>query len=224
MGLGLPPLLVLSDRHQADRRPLVETMAAAVEGGARAVVLREKDLAPSQRLRLGTELAELLAPVGGMLMVAGPDVEMASTIGAAGVHLASADRFPAEPGELVVGRSCHGVADVLAAASEGADYATLSPVFLSASKPGYGPPLGTRGLATAARATALPVVALGGITPANARSCMAAGAAGVAVMGTVMSAEDPTSVTAAVLSAIEGSGAGTPAPASPCPEERQRCR
>lgn len=208
MGIGLPPLLVLSDRHQADRLPLVETLAAAVGGGARAIVLREKDLARAQRQRLAAELSEVLAPIGGRLILAGADVELASTIGAAGIHLASADPFPAEHGELMVGRSCHGVGDVLAAAAEGADYATVSPVFASLSKPGYGPALGIQGLATAAGATSLPVIALGGITPDNARSCMAAGAAGLAVMGNVMRADDPTTATAELLSALDGCGVG----------------
>ncbi|MDP8987722.1 MAG: thiamine phosphate synthase, partial [Actinomycetota bacterium] len=72
-GRLLPPLLVLTDRHQA-RAGLVATVAAAVEGGARAVVLREKDLAGDARLRLAGALWGLLDPVGGTLLLAGADV------------------------------------------------------------------------------------------------------------------------------------------------------
>jgi thiamine-phosphate pyrophosphorylase len=79
---------------------------------------------------------------------------------------------------------------VAAARDADADYATLSPIFPTASKPGYGPPLGVEALRAAAE-SGLPVFALGGVLPENARSCREAGAHGVAVMGPVMRAQDP---------------------------------
>ncbi|KMO17976.1 thiamine monophosphate synthase, partial [Methylobacterium indicum] len=84
----------------------------------------------------------------------------------------------------LLGVSAHSLAEVRAAREAGADYVTLSPIFLTASKPGYGPALG---LAALGEATALmPVVALGGLDPTTAPSCRAVGAAAVAVMGLVM--------------------------------------
>ncbi len=79
---------------------------------------------------------------------------------------------------------------------------TLSPLFESPSKPGYGPSLGLDGLRAAAPRIPIPVVALGGVTPENARPCIRAGAAGVAVMDTVMRAADPGAVAADLLAAI----------------------
>lgn len=67
---ALPRLLLLTDR-QACARPLLEVLAAAVAGGARAVVLRERDLPPADRARLAAQIAELLAPVDGLLVLAG---------------------------------------------------------------------------------------------------------------------------------------------------------
>ncbi len=205
-GDALPELLVLTDRRQAARLGLVTILAAAVVGGVRAVVLREKDLGRAERVDLGCALAEILAPVGGTLLVAGADVDLATSIGARGLHLAAADPFPDDRGGLLVGRSCHNVEELQAAATEGADYATASPVYASLSKPGYGPALGPAGLGVGARATTVPVIALGGITPANAGACLAAGAAGVAVMGTVMRADDPTAATIALLAALAREG------------------
>ncbi|MHB1535713.1 MAG: thiamine phosphate synthase, partial [Acidimicrobiales bacterium] len=72
---------------------------------------------------------------------------------------------------------------------------TLSPINPSASKPGYGPPLGPEALT----GLALPTWALGGVGVGNARACVAAGAAGVAVMGAIMAAGDPAAATAAIL-------------------------
>jgi thiamine-phosphate diphosphorylase len=202
----LPPLLVLTDRGQA-RDGLVATVAAAVEGGARAVVLREKDLPGDERARLAGALRALLDPVGGTLLVAGADVGGARAAGAGGVHLAAADPTPEDPGGLVVGRSCHDAGELRRAAAGGAHYATVSPVFASPSKPGYGPALGLGGLGALAAAAPIPVYALGGVSPASAGACLAAGAAGVAVMGAVMGADDPAAATAELLAAL-GAAAG----------------
>ena len=201
----LPALLVLTDRHQA-RSGLVPTVAAAVAGGAQAVVLREKDLAGEARRCVAVSLRACLDPVGGALVIAGADVSLAREVGASGVHLGADDPWPAAVGDLVVGRSCHGRDDLARAADEGAHYATLSPVFASPSKPGYGPALTSDGLAEMVASAALPVYALGGVDAGSAPACIAAGAAGVAVMGAVMASEDPAGAAEAlVLSLAAGS-------------------
>jgi thiamine-phosphate pyrophosphorylase len=79
---------------------------------------------------------------------------------------------------------------VAAAASAGADYVTLSPIFLTASKPGYGPALGVAAIGRAAD-LGIPVIALGGVTADRLRPCIDAGAAGVAVMGEIMRSDEP---------------------------------
>src|SRR5680860_1231000 len=72
------------------------------------------------------------------------------------------------------------------AGAEGCDYVTLSPVFATASKPGYGPALGLPGLAAFTTGAAPPAYALGGVHPPDVADCLAAGASGIAVMGPVM--------------------------------------
>jgi thiamine monophosphate synthase len=163
-----------------------------VDAGARAVVLREKDLPDAERARLADALRAVLEPAGGVLVVAGP-------AGAAGgadlVHLAARDPFPgARPAG--VGRSCHSAAELARAAAEGADWVTLSPLRATASKPGHGPALGTDGLAALLREVpgTPPVYALAGVVPDDVAACRAAGAVGVAVMGAVM--RDPGLVAA----------------------------
>jgi thiamine-phosphate diphosphorylase len=191
----LPPLLVLTDRTQC-AGPLVDTVAAALDGGARAVVLREKDLTEHERDCLAEELRALLDPVGGVLVRAG------AAGGAGAVHLAARDPFP-QPRPVLVGRSCHSSDELMRARGEGCDYVMISPVFPTASKPGYGRPLGLAGLASLA-ALAPPAYALGGIRPADVPGCLAAGARGIAVMGPIMRTP---SIVPAYLAALEDTAA-----------------
>jgi len=100
----------------------------------------------------------------------------------------------------ILGRSCHDAAELAHATGEGCDYVTLSPVFPSPSKPGYGPALGPDRFGALCARAGLPVYALGGITTAaQAAACRAAGAHGVAVMGAVMRADDPAAAVKELL-------------------------
>ena len=178
----LPRLLVVTDRAQAVG-PLPDVVADAVAAGVRAVVLRDRDLPDDERTALAADLRAVLDPVGGLLVAAG-------TVGSDAVHLAAADPFP-RPRPALVGRSCHSVAELVQARAEGCDWAFLSPVFPTASKPGYGPALGVEGFARL-QPLGPPAYALGGVGPGDVPALLAAGAAGVAVMGPVM--RDPSVV------------------------------
>ena len=187
-----PPLFVVSDRAQA-RQKLTAIAEAAFLGGCRWFSLREKDLPAAERRALLAELVVLGGRFGAVVGVH-EDIAAAVATGAQGVHLpAGGDPAAARirlPGALI-GASAHSVAETAALLQAGADYVTLSPIFASASKPGYGPALGLDGLAACVAACAGPVIALGGVTAANVPLCLAAGARGVAVMGEVMRADDP---------------------------------
>lgn len=204
VGRGLPRLLVLTDRHRC-HGDLVVTLAAVVAAGARAVVVREKDLPEADRSELAAEVGALLAPVGGVVILASGRLPPPAAAGRAqrGIHLAAADP-PADVAEgILVGRSCHDADEVRRATDERADYVTVSPVHPTASKPGYGPALAADGLADlVAVAGCTPVYALGGVTPATVPACLAAGAHGVAVMGGIMGADDPGEAAAELVAAI----------------------
>ncbi len=198
------PLLVITDRHQA-RHP-IETIAEAVgRGGGRWLLLRDRDLAPTERRDLAVRLTRIASEHGIALSVS-TDVELAAAVGAAGIHLqAAAAVAPARQrlgSTAVIGVSAHALADVAAAAAADADYVTLSPIFLTSSKPGYGPALGVAALRAAA-AYDIAVLALGGVTADTAGGCLAAGAQGIAVMGEVMRADDPGVVVDALMRACE---------------------
>lgn len=206
VGLALPqpPLLVISDRRQM-RLPVEAWAEAVFRGGCRWLSLREKDLEPAARLALLRRLVETGRRYGAAVTLHGDPAE-ALAAEAAGVHLPGGGSPRAARRLLgaaaLIGVSAHARAEAEAAAHAGAGYVSLSPVFPSASKPNYGPPLGLAGLRAAAGGLAVPVVALGGVTEANAAGCLAAGAAAVAVMGPVARAADPAAATARLLAAL----------------------
>lgn len=188
----LPPLLVVTDGSATAGRPLTAVIGAAIDGGARAVLLREKHLSRRERSRLAEQIAVLLSPVGGVLLVASDP-----SVPADGIHLSASDPTP-EPLSALTGRSCHMSADVARAAAEGCCYAVLSPIYRTISKPGYGPALGPAALGR----HVLPVWALGGVDVDTAASCIEAGAGGVAVMGAIMRSPDPARTVAQLCAAL----------------------
>ena len=198
--LPLPPLLVISDRHQA-RRPLEEVAAAAFAGGCRWFSLREKDLPAEDRRRLLAALVALGRRFGAVV-TAHEDIAAIAAVGGDGIHLPSGGSPAAARARLggaLIGASAHSADEASALLRAGADYVTLSPVFITLSKPGYGPALGLDGLARIVAQVPGDIVALGGITPENAAACLAAGARGIAVMGEVMRAADPQATVEYIL-------------------------
>lgn len=196
-----PPLLVITDRATA-AGPVEDIVAAALRGGCRWLMWRDKESGRAVRERSARQALALCRAAGAVLTVNG-DIDLARTLGAGGVHVQAAAEMAQARGVLgagaLIGVSCHSAAEVAAAAAAGADYATLSPIFLTDSKPGYGPAIGLTTLRTVCAATALPIVALAGIDEGNAGLCRAAGARAVAVMGGVMRAADPEAVVAALI-------------------------
>jgi len=182
-------LLVVTDRHQA-AAPLEAIATQAILAGARWIWLRDRDMAAAERRALAARLLAITRRHGARLSIGG-DVELAGELAADGVHLGAGASVAAARRMLgpavLIGISAHGAADIAAATAAGADYATLSPIYPTQSKPGYGPALGVAAIARAAQ-SALPVLALGGVTAERAPACLRAGAAGIALMGEAMRA------------------------------------
>ena len=205
MQLPDPPLLLITDRRQA-RRPLDEIAAAAFSAGCRWVSLREKDLPPDEQVLLARAIASLARAHGARVTLHG-EAALAKQAGADGVHLpAGVDPVAARklvgPGKLI-GVSIHTATEAEAIDPAIVDYALAGPAFETASKPGYGPEIGRKGLIDIARAARVPVLAIGGINPARLGELIAAGAAGVAVMGGVMRAADPAQEVRALIATLK---------------------
>lgn len=182
------------------RRALLAKISEAARAGLDYVQLREKSLGTREMEELGREAVQMIrdqagntdAP-GGTRLLINSRTDVALAVGADGVHLRSDDVTAAEARSIVerctgnwplttdhffLAASCHTPLEVERAANEGADFAVFGPVFEKQNLPRVWP-VGLDGLREASR-SAIPVLALGGVTLANAALCFRAGAAGIA--------------------------------------------
>lgn len=200
-------LYLITDRHQTGGRPLTEVVHRALDGGVRAVQLREKDLSGAELYRLASELRRLTSGFGARLIINDrPDIALAT--GADGVHigvnslpLAAVRRVLGE-GKLI-GYSAHSIEEALRAQGEGADFVTFSPLYPTPSKAAHGVPCGVNKLADAVSALEIPVIGLGGISQENIAEALSANIRGIAVISAVMAAADPRVASASLLKKIE---------------------
>jgi len=159
----------------------LDVVARNLAAGVEWIQIRDKDLSARALFELVTAAMKLPNPHGSKIIV-NTRADVAIAAGAAGVHLPSgspAARFWRQPG-FMIGVSCHNLEELRRAEAEGADYAVFGPVFTPLSKSSVLEPRGLEGLAQAADAVRIPVLALGGVTPENTAACIAAGAAGIA--------------------------------------------
>lgn len=201
-------LYVVTDRQLTAGRPLHLVVEAALRGGARAFQLREKDLSPRDLYPLALEMRQLTRTYGAHLLI-NDRVDVALAVDADGVHLtttslpATVARQLLGPGRLI-GVSTHSIAEAQTAADEGADFVVFGPVYYTPSKAPYGEPVGLNALQAVRAAINLPILAIGGVKKANLDQVLAAGASGIAVISAIISADDPTAASQALLGTLRG--------------------
>lgn len=195
-------LLAITDDLRDGRDGLVARTTAAVRGGATMIQVRLKHAT-------SRELVEVTRAIIGAVVVpvlVNDRADVALAAGAAGVHLGvddlpvSAVRAFAPPGFLI-GASFGG--DDEHAHTEGADYVGIGPVFTTISKPDAGEAIGADGLARLVARSRAPAVAIGGVTADNAGEVLRSGAAGVAVISSVLGASDPEQAARALRMALD---------------------
>lgn len=188
-----PLLYYITDRHALLARTgeggppndLLTVIEQAIAAGVDLIQIREREL-PTRPLLSLVEAAVTRAHDTPSRILVNDRLDVALAAGAQGLHLPThgfpvaevRGRYP----DLLLGASCHNLEELRQAEQGGADFAVFGPVFETASKMAYGPPLGLEKLAEAVQAVRIPVLALGGINLANAADCLRAGAAGLAAI------------------------------------------
>jgi thiamine-phosphate pyrophosphorylase len=203
---GLPRLYLITDRNLAPDGDLPAALAAPLAAGVRLVQLREKDLSARDLLALARAVKARTDAAGASLLI-NDRADVARAVGAAGVHLTSADPPIAEvrawlgPTALI-GASTHSPEEAAAAGTQGASFVTFGPVYDTPSKRGMGAPVGTKALAGAVRVAGVPVFALGGVDAARLPEVRDAGAHGIAVIRAVLGEPDPGAAAGRLLGAL----------------------
>lgn len=200
-------LYLITDRHQTGGRALTEVVRASLDGGVKAVQLREKELSGDSLYRVADELRRLTSDFDARLII-NDRLDIAMAVAADGVHIGINSlpvcivrRILGE--DKIIGYSAHAIAEALRAQTDGADLVTFSPVYRTASKAAYGEPCGVKKLQEAVSALKIPVIGLGGISAANITGILSAQVHGIAVISSILNAADPRHATAFLLKKIE---------------------
>jgi len=194
----------------ADGEALERRTRQLLDAGPCCLQLRAKDIGARAFAAAARRMLPLCR-LAGVPFCVNDRLDVALAVGADVVHLGQDDlpladalrvRQAAGRPELVVGFSTHNAAQAVAAASAGADYIGFGPVFATSSKLNPDPVVGLSLLAEVCRIVSVPVVAIGGVTPAEAGLLAQAGASAAAVISAVNSAPDPTAAGRQVAAAF----------------------
>ena len=189
-------LYLITDRTQvAANHTFLSAIDSALQGGVKAIQLREKDLSAAELLPLAREVRDLTRKYDVGLLI-NDRIDIALAVQADGVHLGE-HSLPTDVvrqlvgPKLLIGVSTHSNADISRAAKQDADFVTFGPVYATPSKAAFGSPQGLKALTEAGRGSSLPVFALGGITPPRAAEVRQAGASGIALISAILANPDP---------------------------------
>jgi thiamine-phosphate pyrophosphorylase len=194
--------MLIVEAGDLERRPTA--IKAALDAGVDAIQLRDPRAGGGALLQAARTLRTLTHASGATLVV-NDRIDVARAAAADGVHLPAAS-FPIATARALlgpaawIGRSTHAPEEAAAAATAGADYVILGPIFPTPSKARYGAPLG---IATvAATSITVPLIAIGGVTAARVPELRRAGAAGIAVVREILDAPDHRAAARALIAAL----------------------
>lgn len=179
----------------------------ALDGGVKAIQLREKDLGGRELFFLAEAARKLTQSYHARLLI-NDRIDLALAVDADGVHL-STTSIPIEAARALLGRqrllgaSTHSLEEVAEAERKGADFVVFGPIYFTLSKAPYGSPQGMAALKTIVEKISLPIYAIGGIKPENIADARRAGVRGVALISAVIGAADPKDATKKILNLLK---------------------
>ncbi|HZO08547.1 MAG TPA: thiamine phosphate synthase [Myxococcota bacterium] len=193
------------DLEARPRERFLADLEAALAAGLPALLLREPRLDERAFLELAGHVRARMQAAGSPWFAVHDRAHLALELGADAVHLSFRSLRPPElvpwiGARLAIGLSTH--ADDDPATWHGADYLFHGPLRDTPSKRGRLAPIGIEGLERALARTSIPILALGGVRPADVAPVLAAGAHGVAVLGGIFAAADAAAATRAYLARL----------------------
>jgi thiamine-phosphate pyrophosphorylase len=193
-------LIIITDRLLAAPRSIDEVVHAALSAGACAIQLRDKTASARELYEQAIHLGPMIREQGALFFI-NDRLDVALAADADGVHVGP-DDLPVEvirrcaPSGFLIGVSTDDPETARRAESNGASYIGCGAVFGTTSKKEVaGEWIGLGGLREVAAAVSIPVIAIGGIDSRNVAEIPSTGAAGIAVIGAIMTAPDPAAMT-----------------------------
>jgi len=197
--------------HYNDRYTYLDGIRLALEGGCKWIQLRMKD-ATTDDIRPVAIEAKKMCQEAGATFVIDDNVELVKELDVDGVHLGKNDMPISEARRIlgdkyIIGGTANTLDDVKAHYEAGADYIGCGPFRFTTTKKGLSPVLGLEGYRAIVDGMKslginLPIVAIGGITPADISEILATGVTGIALSGTILNADDPVVVTQEIVNKI----------------------
>lgn len=187
-------LYVVTDEGLSRGLDHTEIARRALEGGADVIQLRDKTMGGRRLTEHALSIRKLTRSAGALLII-NDRLDIALAAKADGVHLGQEDMSikdvrPMSPKGFIIGITAHNVDEAVEAEALSADYLGLSPIFQTGSKSDAGPACGVEMVRKVKAGVRIPVVAIGGIGPSNARDVLKAGADGLAVISAVVGQDD----------------------------------
>ncbi len=217
--LELPSLCLVADTSVVGRDDIVPRVSAAVAGGVGLVQLRAKELPGGRMMSLAEELK--LAIGRRALLLVNERVDIAVAAAADGVQLGE-EALPVAttrkllPGNALIGRSVHSVDGAAEAFTDGADFLVVGTMFATGSHPGT-VPAGPGLMREVSLQCSVPLIGIGGITAGNLAEVVSAGASGVAVIRSILTAPDPQAAAAELKLALQEAWRSRPPLPEPVP-------
>lgn len=199
-------LYLVTDRTQTQGRDLLWVLEQALDGGVKAVQLREKDLSGKELYDLAEKSNRLCRRYHAQLFI-NDRVDVALAVDAAGVQLGKTS-IPIQTArallgpEKSIGFSAHSLEEAHRAQQSGADFVLFGPVYFTSSKASYGAPQGLRPLQEIVAKISRPVYAIGGITFESIADLRRVGVRGVALISAIISARDPKEASQTLLQSL----------------------
>lgn len=188
-------LYLVTHRGALSLEDFFRVILQSIEGGVKAVQLREKEASACEMISIGKRLHTLLKPFGVPLIV-NDRVDVAHAIQADGVHLGQSDLSVGEArailgDDAIIGVSVETVEQVIASSDQKVDYIAASPVFSSKTKTDCYKPWGLESLKQICAISTHPIVAIGGIDVTNLNAVLECGVSGVAVVSSIFNSPCP---------------------------------